>query len=146
MTEQLKTIINRLEQHIQNAYETDDENEFAELANKLCDELEDTGNSFEAIEPILELIERSPDIDYGGPGPLAHLMESYYKKGYEELLFKSIERKPTEYTLFLLHRVINDEDNPNHQLYLDLMRKVSLNLDYPENIITNAKDSLTYFQ
>lgn len=49
-------------------------------------------NNFEAIEPILQLIERSPDIDYGGPGPLGSFLENYYKKGYEELLLKSIEK------------------------------------------------------
>jgi len=146
MTEQLKSIINRLEHHIQLVHETGEQDEFVITANEICDELEIMENSLDAIEPILELVERSPDIDYGGPGPLAHFMETYYKKGYEELLLRSIERKPTEYTLYLLHRLINDEENPNRQSYLDLLKRISISEEYPENIIENAKDSLSYFQ
>src|SRR5688572_6225119 len=146
MTEQLKSIINRLEHHVQLVHETGEQDEFVITANEICDELEIMENSLDAIEPILELVERSPDIDYGGPGPLAHFMETYYKKGYEELLLRSIERKPTEYTLYLLHRLINDEENPNRQSYLDLLKRISISEEYPENIIENAKDSLSYFQ
>ena len=104
------------------------------------------GNNFDAIEPILLLIEGSADIDYGGPGPLGSFLENHYKKGYEELLLKSIERKPTEFTLHLLHRLINDKNNPDFQRYFDLMKRISLSNEYPENIFENAKDSLTYFE
>lgn len=146
MTEELKIIINKLEHEIQQAQETGEQDEFMENINEIREELERTENNFDAIEPILELIERSPDIDYGGPGPIAHFMEAYYKKGYEEMLLKSIERKPTEYTLYLLHRLINDGDNPNRIVYLDLMKKISLSEEYPQNIIANAKESLDDFQ
>lgn len=146
MTTQIETIITNLEQYIQKAYETGDEYEFIDLAYEICDELEAIEDNFNAIEPLFELIERSPDIDYGCPGPLGSFMENHYKNGYEELLLKSIERKPTEYTLFLLHRLINDKNNSEHQKYLDLMKSISLNTAYPQNIIDNAKDSLTYFE
>ncbi|MBK7681897.1 MAG: hypothetical protein IPJ26_05215 [Bacteroidetes bacterium] len=146
MTEELKIIINKLEHEIQLVQETGEQDEFMENVNEIRDELERTENNFDAIESILELIERSPDIDYGGPGPIAHFMESHYKKGYEELLLKSIDRKPTEYTLYLLHRLINDGANPNRIVYLDLMKKISLSEEYPQNIILNAKESLADFQ
>ncbi|MFN0189914.1 MAG: hypothetical protein ACKVQV_14535 [Bacteroidia bacterium] len=146
MTEEIKIIINKLEQYIQLVQETGEQDELMEKLNEFSDELEQMENNFDAIDSILELIERSPDIDYGGPGPLAHFMEAYYKKGYEELLLKSIERKPTEYTLYLLHRLINDGDNPNRTVYLDLMKKISLSEEFPQNIIANAKESLADFQ
>lgn len=146
MREQIKKNIDQLEGYIKKAQETGDGYEFIDPAYEIMDELEETENNFEAVEPILQLIERSPYIDYGGPGPLGSFLEGHYKKGYEELLLKSIERKPTEYTLHLLHRLINDKDSPNHQSYLGLMKKVSLSKEYPENIIENAKDSLAYFE
>ncbi|MFB9077958.1 hypothetical protein ACFFLS_04730 [Flavobacterium procerum] len=146
MTTQIKTIITNLEQYIQKAYETGDKYEFIDPAYEICDELEAMEDNFDAIKPIFELIERSPDIDYGGPGPLASFMEKYYKNGYEELLLQSIERKPTEYTLGLLHRLINDKNNSEHKKYLAVMKSISLNTAYPQNIIDNAKDSLTYFE
>jgi len=146
MTEEINKIILQLEDVIRIAEETDDKYEFIEPASKLLEKLNDLENSFEAIEPIFELIERSPDIDYGGPGPLGHFLETYYQQGYEELLIKSIDRKPTLFTLFLLHRLMNDKENPNHQQYFDIMKKISLSDEYPESIIEEAKDSLTYFE
>ncbi|KAF2509122.1 hypothetical protein [Flavobacterium foetidum] len=146
MTTQIKTIITNLEQYIQKANETGDKYEFIDPAYEICDELEAMEDNFNAIEPIFKLIERSPDIDYGGPGPLGSFMETHYKKGYEELLLQSIKRKPTEYTLHLLHRLINDKNNSQHQKYLDLMKSIALSTEYPQNIIDNAKNSLTYFE
>ncbi len=34
-------------------------------------------------------------------------MERFYRHGYEELLMKSIERRPTIHTLFMMNRLIN---------------------------------------
>ena len=146
MKEQIKNIISKLEKHIENADNIEDEDDFIEYLGEIRDELEETEDNFQAIEPILKLIESNEDIEYGGPGPLAHFMESFYQKGYEDQLIKSLERKPTEYTLHLLHRIINNRDDPNHKKYLGLMKTISLNNQYPENIIEEAKDSLTYFQ
>ncbi|WP_031301444.1 hypothetical protein [Sphingobacterium paucimobilis] len=146
MTEQIRSIIDRLETYIKKAEETGNKYDFIDPAYEATDELDELENNFDAVEPIFLLIERSPDIDFGGPGPLGSFLENYYKKGYEESLLASIERKPTEYTLHLLHRLINDRNNPNFQTYLDLMKKISLSNEYPENIIEDAKDSLTYFE
>ena len=146
MKEQIKNIITKLEKHIQDAYVADDEDEFTESLCEIRDELEETEDSFQAIEPILKLIESNEDLDYGGPGPLAHFMESFSQKGYEDQLIKSLERKPTEYTLHLLHRIMNDKDDPDHKKYLGLMKSISLNNQLPENIIEEAKDSLSYFK
>ena len=143
MTEEVKLVISKLEKYIQ---EADDEDEFIESLCEIRDELEETDNNVEAIEPIFKLIESNEDIDYGGPGPLAHFMESFYKKGYEEQLLQSIERKPTEYTLHLLHRLINDKNDPNHLKYLGIMKSISVSKEYTENIIEEAKDSLSYFE
>jgi len=142
MKAQIIEIIKRLEEFVNKAKETGDKYDFIDPAYEVTDELNVMENNFDAIEPILLLIERSPDIDYGGPGPLGSFLENHYKKGYEELLLNSIERKPTEFTLHLLHRLINDKKNPNHQSYLDIMKKISLSNEYPENIIENAKRSL----
>lgn len=49
------------------------------------------------------LIERSPDIDYGDPGPIGIFLESYRGKGYDEKLLESIQRRITPYTLNLAY-------------------------------------------
>ena len=146
MTEQITTVIAQIEAYIQTAEEADDASDYLEPISEIVDELIELENNFDAIQPILELIERSPDIDYGGPGPLGHFLERHTKKGYEELLLKSIDRKPTIYTLDLLHRLVTDKENPNHKIYIDLMIKVSLSTNYPEDIIESAKDNLSYLE
>ena len=146
MTEQITTVIAQIEAYIQTAEEADDKWEYLEPISEIVDELIELENNFDAIQPILELIERSPDIDYGGPGPLGHFLERHTKKGYEELLLKSIDRKPTIYTLDLLHRLVTDKENPNHKIYIDLMIKVSLSTNYPEDIIESAKENLSYLE
>ena len=146
MTEQITTIIAEIEAYIQTAEEADDASDYLEPISEIVDELIELENNFDAIQPILELIERSPDIDYGGPGPLGHFLERHTKKGYEELLLKSIDRKPTIYTLDLLHRLVTDKENPNHKIYIDLMIKVSLSTNYPEDIIESAKENLSYLE
>ena len=146
MTEQITKIIHEIEPYIQTAEEADDASDYLEPISEIVDELIELENNFDAIQPILELIERSPDIDYGGPGPLGHFLERHTKKGYEELLLKSIDRKPTIYTLDLLHRLVTDKENPNHKTYLDLMKKVSLSTNYPEDIIESAKENLSYLE
>ena len=146
MTEQITTVIAQIEAYIQTAEEADDASDYLEPISEIVDELIELENNFDAIQPILELIERSPDIDYGGPGPLGHFLERHSKKGYEELLLKSIDRKPTIYTLDLLHRLVTDKENPNHKIYIDLMIKVSLSTNYPEDIIESAKENLSYLE
>jgi hypothetical protein len=66
----------------------------------------------EAIEPVLQFIERHPDIDFGTPGPLVHFVEQYYGQGYEEKLLQSLARKPTMLTVWMLNRVINGTEEP----------------------------------
>lgn len=144
MTEQIIKVIDEIEAYIQTAEEADDASDYLEPISRIIEKLKELENNSEAIQPILELIERSPDIDYGGPGPLGHFLEQHSKKGYEELLLQSIDRKPTIYTLDLLHRLVTDKEDPNHKIYLDLMTKISLSTDYPEDIIESAKDNLSY--
>lgn len=146
MTEQITKIIDEIESYIQTAEEADDASDYLEPISETLEKLLELENNSAAIQPILELIERSPDIDYGGPGPLGHFLEKHSKKGYEELLLQSIARKPTIYTLDLLHRLITDKEDPNHKTYLDLMTKISLSTNYPEDIVESAKDNLSYLE
>ncbi len=61
----------------------------------------------EAIEPILRFMETHPAIDYGTPGPLVHFVEKFPPDVRETELLRSLERRPTAHTAWMLHRVIN---------------------------------------
>ena len=81
-------------------------------------------NPFELVAPILEIIESNPDIDFGTPGDLVHFVEKFYKKGYEELLLKSVRKNPTMHNIWMLHRCYIDEDNPLHSKFSLLIKEI----------------------
>jgi hypothetical protein len=81
--------------------------DFAHRSSELTSRWESGGTSVEAIEPILRFMEDHPSLDLGMPGPLVHFAEQFFGRGYEERLVKSLERKPTGHTAWMLHRVIN---------------------------------------
>jgi|GEM_PF-134380 len=144
MNPSIISIVQQLEQYIQKAYQSGNKYDFIDPAYELCLELERLKEPFDAVEPILMLIEHSPDIDYGGPGPLGSFLESFYRKGYEEKLVESVTRKPTVYTIHLLERMINDPDDPNQSVYLSLLMSIVLDAGQPENIVEEAKENLVY--
>lgn len=81
-----------------------------DISYDLVADIDDRADAFDVVEPILRLIERHPDTDFGMPGPLVHFVESFHNKGYDEKLVESIQRKPTKHTLWMLNRVINGSD------------------------------------
>ena len=52
---------------------------------------------------------------------MGSFMEKFYHEGYEEELVASLKRKPTEYTIALMFRIIADKKNP-------------IGLQYPPNL------------
>ena len=78
-------------------------------------------NPFDLVEPILEIIESNPNVDFGMPGDLVHFVEKFYKKGYEELLISSVKRHPTLHNIWMVHRCYNDVENPNHEKFVKLI-------------------------
>lgn len=117
MNENLKNLLNILSNSIGN------EN-FIDIAYEIIEELGDKTYSFDAVEPILRLIESNPDKDFGTPGPLVHFMEKFYGKGYEEKLISSIERYPTKHTVWMLNRIINGSDGDTKQFYIGVLDRI----------------------
>jgi len=126
MPKEINDYILELEQLINEAYEKGDKYIFIDPAYDITDELEALEKPYEAVEPILRLIERCPDIDYGGPGPFGTFLEKTYRKDsgtrYEDLLLESLQRNPTPYTIYLLARICNDKNNPERPRYVKIIK------------------------
>jgi hypothetical protein len=91
---------------------------------ELVDELEKAGASGDVITPILRFIEAHPKADFGARGPLVHFVESFYHRGYEEELLKSLRRKPTSHTLRMLNAMVNGaKDDGERNRYMDVFRE-----------------------
>ncbi len=91
----------------------------------------------EAVEPLLQLMERHPLDDFGMPGAIVHFVERFYKKGYEELLVKSIKRKPTMHTVWMLNRIKNGSENKKD--YIELMNDIINRNDVEDEIKNQAR-------
>ena len=96
------------------------------------------------IEWILHFMEENPKIDYDMPGPLVHFMEKKYKKGYEKLLLESIKRKPTEHTVWMLNRILNDVNLEDRNVYMDVLKAIVKDSKYDEELRSLAKEFLEY--
>lgn len=96
------------------------------------------------IEWILHFMEENPKIDYGMLGPLVHFMEKKYKKGYEKLLLESIKRKPTEHTVWMLNRILNDVNLEDRNVYMDVLKAIVKDSKYDEELRSLAKEFLEY--
>jgi len=84
----------------------------------------------ETLVPMLHVLENHPDHDFGAPGSLVHTIEAVKISDdeYFDLIIESVGRRPTEYNLWLMSRVMNSFDDDEavargvavfHQVALD---------------------------
>jgi len=132
-------IIEKLENNV--------EDDFISHCYNAVEDIEVTAVPFLAIEPLLLLMERNPDIDYGMPGPIVHFVEKFYGNGYEERLVESIKRKPTKHTLWMLNRVINGSSGEVKKEYLNVLADITSDTTlFDESIRNEAQVFLTSHQ
>ncbi|WP_314165580.1 hypothetical protein [Lachnoanaerobaculum gingivalis] len=130
--DELELIIKKIEDNI-------DSDDFEVIMIECMKNIESNHNEPGSIEALLKLMERHPLTSFGSPGAIAHFVETFYKKGYEEKLITSLKRMPTVHTVWMLHRIINGADNKEY--YLSLLKHISENKDYYEKI----RDEALYF-
>ena len=83
------------------------------------------------IESLFRILENNSEYDFGMPGEIVHALETYYKKGLEQELLKSLDRKPTFYTVWMLNRILNGTSELKEQEhYLETLRKIH-NMEIP---------------
>jgi len=139
----MKEYIEKIESFIK-THNVDEDAEFETLMYEVTDELTADNIGLECVEPILGLMEKYPCLSFGSPGPLTHYMEKFYRKGYEQLLVKSIKRTPTVHTLWLLNRLINSADNETVKIYFAMMYEVYQNASNPQEVRDEAKNLYDY--
>lgn len=90
---------------------------------------------------ILEIIADNPSVDFGMPGELVYFVEQFYKNGYEELLIASVSEKPTPHNIWMLHRCYNDINNPKHEKFTEVIKK----LKNEESVSTEVQAAIDEF-
>jgi hypothetical protein len=98
--------------------------DFIDIAYNVIEKIEEREDAFDAIDSILMLMERNPNVDFGTPGPLVHFAERFYKNGYEEKLVDSLKRCPTKHTVWMLNRIINGSQGDKKKYFINVLRDV----------------------
>lgn len=107
--------------------------------NRLATEIEKHPEGAKLVSAILSLFERFPHEDFGMPGPLAHVAERFYRKGYEEELLVSLRRLPTSLTIWLANRIVNAKD-ANSQRFLELLKQIAEHSNLDANLREEARN------
>lgn len=129
----LNNIIGKMENEI-------DKDNFIEVMDDCIQNIEESNIGIEAVEPLLQLMERHPLSDFGTPGSIVHFVEKFYKKGYEQLLISSVKRRPTMHTVWMLNRIKNGEDEQRR--YIEILNDIVHNKDIEKEIRESAQDFL----
>lgn len=117
--------------------------DFFDIAYDVIEEIESFKNAFDAVEPILKLIEQNPDVDFGSPGPLVHFVEQFYRNGYEEKLVQSIQRFPTSHTVWMLNRIINGSEGEQKKYYLNVFQDILKSPNVSNQLSSITKEFLS---
>ena len=91
------------------------------------------------MDPLFRILEKNSDFDFGMPGQIVHTLEKHYKRGLEQELFKSLNRKPTFYTLWMLNRILNGTSDPKEKEgYMEMLRSI-LQMEIPDYLKKQAQ-------
>ncbi len=131
-------LINKIISKIENKI---DETNFNLEIEEEIEELKSIQNiSINVVNKILYIFEKHPNFDFGSPGELVHYLESFYKNGYENKLVDSIQRSPTEHTLWMLNRIINGTtESEEKDNYLNLLENIYSDKSIAQNIRSTAR-------
>lgn len=122
--------------------DTVDDSNISDL-DALCEDIIELNNegwdTAILMDPLFRILEKNSDFDFGMPGQIVHTLEKYYKKGLEEELFKSLNRKPTFYTLWMLNRIINGtSDTKEKEGYMEMLKSI-LKMEIPDYLKKQAQ-------
>jgi hypothetical protein len=128
-----KKVIKRLESVI-----IEDTDTLHEVEN-MCRDI----NDLNIIRPIFMVFENNPNFNFGNPGDLIRIVEKFHKyPEYENELYTSIKRMPTEYNLWMLNRLLNTFDDEKKEIGIELFKAVLNNSEVPVNVRDWAKEFL----
>jgi len=98
---------NEIIEHFKNLRIQDsDDYDNLEKIDGLTESLRHNPDGHLACREMINLLERHPEIEFGSPGEPIHTLE-FFKGHYEDFLLDSLNRKPTQMTVWMYNRMIN---------------------------------------
>lgn len=117
------------------------EGDYLQRLSKLTDKILKEASPEEALQEMFGILERYPDEELGSPGPLVHAIEKC--RGYEEELFKSLERQPGTLTVWMLHRLIKYDPKTR---YIEVLREAIAHPGISDQTKEDAEVILSWVQ
>lgn len=99
------------------------------------------GYKLEAVEPLLQMLERHPTAYFGDPGAIVHFIEQFDGE-YEKYLLASLERTPTITTVWMLNRCINAEEDAEEML--GILKEIADRTDIDKEIKERAQNYVDF--
>ena len=101
------------------------------------DVIRKAGCKLEAVEPLLQMIERHPTAYFGDPGAIVHFIEQFHPE-YETCLLESLKRTPTVTTIWMLNRCMNAGECLNEGP--GLLQEIANRADVDKSIREQARE------
>jgi hypothetical protein len=121
---------------------TDPRADLTEALDSILEGAESSVDDTQTFEAAFRVFERHPLCDFGSPGPLVHWLERAYPK-YISALAASIERRPTEHTLWMVNRILNAKiEAPTRASLIALLKAAANRADIEESTVLSAKEWL----
>lgn len=117
--------------------------ESLESIDELTTFLRQNSDGHLACQEMISLLERHPEIEFGLPGEPVHTLENFVGH-YEESLMKSLDKHPTQMTIWMLNRMINVQTGEERE---KLIQKLKDCMNHPlasQVAIEMAKDFFKY--
>lgn len=88
----------------------------------VADEIRQLEHPRAFVPQLFQWLETNSQFDLGSPGPFVHFIEE--ELDYFDLLVASINRKPTDVTVWMVNRIANSKTDANDLAYwVDLLNK-----------------------
>ena len=104
-------------------------------------QIEAEGAGMEIIDKLLQIMERHPLDDFGMPGAMVHFIEKFTPK-YEPALVRSIKRRPSLHTIWMLNRCINGSDHKDE--YINILMEIADREDVEKEIRDSAQEFVDF--
>jgi len=114
-----------------------------ERIDELTDLLKINSDGYLACEYLISLLERYSNVEFGTPGEPVHTLEKF-RGHYEFFLYQSLERRPTQMTVWMLNRIINAETNAEQKN--ELLDRLKNCLNHPLANEMTKESTLTFLK
>jgi len=114
-----------------------------EIIDELTKSLRQNSDGYLACEVMINLLEKHPEVEFGSPGEPVHTLEKF-EGHYEKFLMKSLDKHPTQMTVWMLNRMINGQEENEQKKLIQKLKDCITHPLADKSTIEFAKDFYEY--